>query len=203
MTLFSRTIFAAILVFMTSAVQAALVSRLGGQAYYDTELDITWAQNANINGQDTWDGQVSWVSGLTIAGVSGWRLPNMDVDNDGTIVDCASVAEPTCRDNEYGYMYHQNGVSFASPGMFANVQSGSTAPYWSATKYAPSPSVVAWAHNFSNGSSVIQTTTNPDIYAWAVHSGDVVPIPAAAWLFGSALGLLAWVRSKSHKTHTA
>ncbi len=27
--------------------------------------------------------------------------------------------------------------------------------------------------------------------------GPVVPIPAAAWLFGSALGLLAWVRRKT------
>jgi hypothetical protein len=34
--------------------------------------------------------------------------------------------------------------------------------------------------------------------AWAVHDGNVgvIPIPAAAWLFGSALGLLGWIRRK-------
>jgi hypothetical protein len=35
--------------------------------------------------------------------------------------------------------------------------------------------------------------------AWAVVDGDVqvVPVPAAAWLFGSAVGLLGWVRRKA------
>ena len=39
-------------------------SRLGGLAYYDSHLDITWAANANINGADTWANQVAWASGL-------------------------------------------------------------------------------------------------------------------------------------------
>jgi hypothetical protein len=37
-----------------------------------------------------------------------------------------------------------------------------------------------------------------EMYAWAVHNGDVaVPIPVVAWLLGSTLGLLAWVRRKA------
>ena len=46
-------------------------------AYYDTVLDITWAADANTNGAGTWDNQVAWVSGLTIGGLSGWRLPTL------------------------------------------------------------------------------------------------------------------------------
>jgi len=46
-------------------------------AYYDTVLDITWAADANINGLDNWDGQMAWAAGLTIGGVSGWRLPTL------------------------------------------------------------------------------------------------------------------------------
>jgi len=46
-------------------------------AYYDTVLDITWAADANINGPDNWDNQVAWAAGLTLGGVSGWRLPTI------------------------------------------------------------------------------------------------------------------------------
>lgn len=59
--------------------QAALEGRLpatpGGtnyQAYYDTDLNITWAANANINnGPMTWQQAVDWAAGLTIEGVGG------------------------------------------------------------------------------------------------------------------------------------
>ena len=44
-------------------------------AYYDTVLDITWAADANINGRDIWSNQIAWAAGLTLGGVSGWRLP--------------------------------------------------------------------------------------------------------------------------------
>jgi hypothetical protein len=54
-------------------------------AYYDTVLDITWATNANIDelggwlagGKNTWNNQVAWAAGLTLGGVSGWRLPTV------------------------------------------------------------------------------------------------------------------------------
>lgn len=36
------------------------------------------------------------------------------------------------------------------------------------------------------------------IFAWAVVDGDaVVPVPPAVWLFGSALGLLGWMKRKT------
>jgi len=46
-------------------------------AYYDTVLDITWAANANINGQMNWSTANAWAAGLTLGGVSGWRLPTV------------------------------------------------------------------------------------------------------------------------------
>ena len=46
-------------------------------AYYDTVLDITWAANANINGQMDWDTANAWAAGLNLGGVSGWRLPTV------------------------------------------------------------------------------------------------------------------------------
>ena len=39
-----------------------------------------------------------------------------------------------------------------------------------------------------------------DIIEYARFSPAVVPIPPAAWLFGSALGILGWVRRQTRKT---
>jgi hypothetical protein len=33
--------------------------------------------------------------------------------------------------------------------------------------------------------------------SWAVFTPAVVPVPAAVWLFGSALGLLGWIRKRT------
>jgi hypothetical protein len=41
-------------------------------------------------------------------------------------------------------------------------------------------------------------SNSADIFAqWRVNAIQVVPIPAASWLFGSALGLLAWLRRRT------
>jgi hypothetical protein len=73
---------------ITLSSNAALVSRLGGLAYYDTEADLTWLANANaaigsaydtwIPGSGTlnWTAANSWVAELDVAGITGWRLPN-------------------------------------------------------------------------------------------------------------------------------
>ncbi|MBL0011303.1 MAG: hypothetical protein IPP22_10540 [Nitrosomonas sp.] len=39
---------------------ATLEPRLNGQAYYDTESDLTWTADVNINGSKTIDEQLSF-----------------------------------------------------------------------------------------------------------------------------------------------
>lgn len=90
---------------------AALISRLGGQAYYDNVLDITWLADANLadtnafgvvginaNGSMNWDEANAWIAGMNGAnylGFGDWRLPtvspvsggaefNTDFSNNGT-----------------------------------------------------------------------------------------------------------------------
>ncbi len=203
MTYFSRSIIAVITLLMAAgAAQAALIDR-GGGFIYDDVLDITWTQDANINSFDTWYNQMAWAAGLSIVdtrpgavGVtySDWRLPSMDVNGDGTVVDCSSVTELSCRDNEYGYLHYQYGITDVMPGLFTNIRSGN---YWSGTEYAPSP-FNAWVFLFSIGGGQGVGFKGGNLFAWAVRPGDVsvVPVPAAVWLFGSALGLLGWMKRR-------
>ena len=191
------------LVFLLApGANAALIDR-GGGFIYDDVLDITWTQNANINGQTTWFAQMSWADSLSIydpvrdVTYENWRLPSMDVDGDGTVVNCSSSSEVACRDNEYGYLFEQYGISISSPGDFTNVQQW----YHSSTEYTPLAGHV-WAHSFSDGDQG-PTAKFDTWFAWAVRSGDVggamVPVPAAAWFFSSALVLLGGLSRRWRK----
>jgi hypothetical protein len=50
----------------------------------------------------------------------------------------------------------------------------------------------------ANDSGCTPGSNSSDVFAqWRVNAIQVVPIPAAIWLFGSALGLLGWMRRKT------
>jgi len=69
--------------------------------------------------------------------------------------------------------------------------------YWSGTEYAPNTNN-AWNFNTNFGYQEDRIKSS-SFYGWAVRSGDVsaVPVPAAAWLFGSGLiGLLGVARQR-------
>lgn len=182
-----------------AAAQAALESRLGGLAYYDTVLDVTWLANANaaagsafddgsntIDGRLSWASAVSWAASLEVNGLTEWRLPSMDVDGDGAVEDCAVASQAACLDNEYGYHFYWNGIDDQNPAPFTEVQ---TTNYWSGTEAGSS----AWLFDFTfNDGSQLTTSKNFNAAAWAVHAGDValVPVPAAGWLLAGALPML-------------
>ncbi|MCP3906624.1 MAG: DUF1566 domain-containing protein [Oceanicoccus sp.] len=191
----------------SSSVNAALLERLGGQAYYDDVANLTWLADANAgagsvfddgwtttDGYMTWDAANNWVAGLDVAGVSGWRLPDQDT--------CAGF---NCSDNEMGNLFYNVlggsanssivATHNANYDLFSNVQSY---VYWSATERSVDP---AWALVFFMDLGYQNSRLKDDFYfAWAVHSGDVsaVPAPAALWLFGSGLlCLIGMVRCKA------
>ena len=217
----------------SGAANAALVSRLGGLAYYDTVLDITWLQDANYaqtsgydaDGRMTWADANAWAASLTVASVGGWRLPDTGPVNgvafsnygsyDGSTDQGYNVSAPGTiyagsTGSEMAYMSYntlgnlayydtsgngpQSGWGLTNTGPFSNIQSNF---YWSATEYALDTNF-AWGFAFPDGYQTNLGKTSL-LYAWAVHSGDVsaVPIPAAAWLFGSGLlGLIGVARRK-------
>jgi hypothetical protein len=188
--------------FISLSANAALFPRAGGFVYDDV-LDITWTQDADINDVDTWDGQVAWAAGLSIADPlrsttwDDWRLPTT-TQPDSTCSDQTSDVPPQgfgtgCTGSEMGHLFNVDGINDNSPGLFTNVQSGI---YWSGTAFAPDTND-AWDFNFVDGLQINDTKSDSS-FAWAVRPGDVgvIPIPPTAWLLGSALGLLGWMRRR-------
>jgi hypothetical protein len=174
------------------------------QAYYDPNLGITWAANADIGfpaSYDLWDNHIAGVAGLNIGGVTGWRLPSADVNGDGTVVDCFGGRVAGCADNEMGYLYWEESITGSNPGPFSNIwfSSYQNLTYYSGTEYS---SIEVWDFNFFNGNTSGNDKWTGG-FAWAVHDGDVgvVPIPAAAWLFGTGLIGLVGIASRKVASH--
>jgi len=186
---------------ITTSTNAALVDN-GGGLIYDTVLDITWAQP---DAERNWDDANTWAAGLMLGGVSGWRLPYVSVSAGAgpTIfapVNCSTATELACRDNELGYMFYHNlsgtsGSSILTSGdpdlaLFPSLQSD---VYWSGTEF---DSFQAWKYTFAFGRDFFDFQ-GFNSYTWAVHDGNVIPIPPALWLFGSGLlGLIGVARRR-------
>lgn len=170
--------------------QAALQGRdLNGDTvvdgFYDTDLDITWLRDANVNGAMLWGTAVAWAEGFSIGGYSGWRLPTSDT--------CSAY---NCTDSEMGHLWYvelgNTAGAFTNTGKFQNLQSY---PYWSGTEYAPDPKG-AWNFNISGGYQNSFYKNDNFLYAMAVHPGDVgaVPEPQTDAMLLVGLSVLAIMR---------
>jgi len=154
-------------------------------------------QDANHFGLDPTVGGISitdaraWAENLVFAGFSEWRLPKM---LDPGPVDFLSFLDgclgSDCTDSEFGSLY-----SLTLNGESGNPPDYSQTPFLNVitTRYY-------WMDTFSAGGGNSHWyffmrfgVQNEDVsslgVAWAVHDGDigVVPVPAAIWLFGTAL----------------
>lgn len=182
----------ALLAFAGTA-QAALQDRdLDGDsvfdAFYDTELDITWLGNADVNGAMDWDTAVAWADGFSFAGYDDWRLPISDT--------CAGY---NCTGSEMGHLWYVElgnpaGGPMTNTGKFQNLQSFY---YWSGTEYAPDTSY-GWYFRTADGSQSAVNKSTHLFYALPVRPGDVpvVPEPQTHALLLAGLGVLALLRRK-------
>jgi hypothetical protein len=120
-------------------------------------LDVTWVQP---DAQKAWADANSWAAGLTLGGVSGWRLPYFGVTAGagpfmGPPVNCATDTELACRDNEPVYRFYDSlGGTFSQPiltssdpdlALFPTLQSG---VFRSGTDF---DSAFAWSYTFGFG----------------------------------------------------
>jgi hypothetical protein len=169
---------------IAGTAQAALQDRdLDGDtivdAFYDTDLDITWLRDANPYGKIRWDDAVAWASGYSFAGYSDWRLPTSDT--------CSGY---NCTGSEMGHLWYvELGNSAGGPmtntGGFQDLQSGS---YWSGTEHYR-VSTHALAFDTIEGSQFGAQKRNA-FYVMAVRPGDVPAVPEPGTYGLMALGLL-------------
>jgi hypothetical protein len=182
----------ALFLLMASPAQAALHSRLGGLAYYDDVLDITWltesrtgAGGIHDDGLNTTDGRMSWasavlaVSALNAAnhlGVNNWRLPDT-LQPDPTCAGQFDFGPPAgiqsfgsgCTGSELGHLRNLDGISGSTPGPFLNVAND---VYWSGTTVAFDSSK-AWSFDLGPGTQNTSCKTCFFYYVWAVRDGDI------------------------------
>lgn len=177
------------------------------EAYYDTELNITWLANANVNGQMTWAAANTWAANLSIVDAvnnityDNWRLPTT-LQPDAS---CGIQPGPGtsygwgCSGSEMGHLFYselggtagQSILTSADADMakFSNLKADR---YWSSTAYVPSAGY-AWNFYFDNGYQGANLDTI-ERYALAVSPGDVAAIPEAETyaMMLAGLGLIGW-----------
>jgi hypothetical protein len=194
------TVLFVVALFVSSLSNAALVSRLNGQAVYDTDLNITWMADSTLavsntfgvsgiglaTGDMDWNTAQSWIEAMNAAnylGFNDWRLPT-------TVPDPACI-DPNfkCTESEIWHLFEIEQAQTSD--LFIIVSEY----YWFGTECG-----VNCAYAYLVGQTQLTKDLNPhpasNVLSWAVRSGDV-PIPAASWLFGSGLlGLVGIARRK-------
>ena len=176
--------------------------------------DANYAQTSghDADGLMSWTDANTWVNGLSYGGYDDWRLPSANLINSA---DPCYAKDGSCdrgfnnSTGELGHMFYtdldnlgkfatnsffQSGYGVTNSDFIDGISGNSVSilnlqnsTYWLDEEYAPNTSL-AWTFITSSGSQFRSDKTTT-YYSWAIRDGDVseVPIPAAAWLFGTAL----------------
>ncbi|MBI3186346.1 MAG: VPLPA-CTERM sorting domain-containing protein [Gammaproteobacteria bacterium] len=192
---------------LSTSTNAALLSRLGGLAYYDTDSDLTWLTDTRYamtsghisGGYMNWVDANAWVTGLEVAGVTGWRLPNGEA---GCTWNCNGEL-----DNMFYNIFEgtPDFIPILYPNenykLFLNLNS----TYWTSTREScfcgNYHELIYFDYFFDFLTGAQANTNNFMAWTWAVHDGDVgaVPLPAAVWLFLSGfIGLVGIAKRKTY-----
>jgi hypothetical protein len=232
----------------SSNTKATLTLNDNGLGVYDSGLNVTWTQDANLLGTlegvyqstsyntvvnaviaadptinympnanansgsvvynlstsdfgsgglvDWWAAQayVQYLNSQNFGGSSQWALPSTPSNG------LTGIGYNSTESGQLGELFYKqlNGIALSPmpSGPFSNVQY--SAAYWSGTEFAYPYS--AWSfYTVGGGQGASGNDMYFQSYAWAVSPGNLaaVPLPAAFWLFGSALaGYIGFNRHK-------
>lgn len=186
----TRTTFIAtglVAVFVSGAAQAALVDR-GGGLIYDTDLNVTWLQDANYaqtsgydaDGWMTWNQATTWAENLSYfdsvrnVTYTDWRLPTTtDTGTSGcnfaySGTDCGDNVDPTSSEMAHLYFIELGNLShFTTTGANSGAYVGGSNPNSTLDNVGPFT-------NFQSG-----------LY-WS--GTEYAPAPSFAWSFRTYYG---------------
>jgi hypothetical protein len=170
----------------------------GFDAYYDTDMNLTWLADASYQGTKSWQAADDWVQTLRLGDYENWRLPTVAEFSEMWVTELGNYQFGLGNPNPFTY----------NPGPFKNVQyfvTGfynssvlKTAAYW--TSETSGDNAYAWLTY--GGGVVTQVKESVNYSTWVVRSGDAgfagapVPLPATWLLFLGGLGCLR-LRSKA------
>ena len=200
-------------------LQDANYAYTSGYAATNANGEYYTSTNIQADGRMGWDAAKTWADQLSYGGYDDWRLPSANLMNptspcwgDGS---CDGGYNNTT--GELGHMFYNNLDNLGKYDTNGNYQSGygvtnssfidgnsgasvsivnlKNNDYWLDEEYAPD-TYYAWEFHTSYGNQNHFFGKDASIYSWAVRAGDAssVPVPAAAWLFGTALLGLAGVK---------
>ncbi len=190
----------------------------GFEAYYDTDLNITWLADASAF-YGTWDAAKAWAASLNVNGITGWRLPNVkpvngnafnfDTGYDGSTDSGYGI---TSSQSELAHLYYltlgnkayvdttgrrvQPDAGLTNTGPFKNVPARR---YWFGVEYPDYYSAFVFDTSVGSQGHCYKGCEFP---AWAVHAGDVaaaVPESETCALALAGLVALAIKRGRRHR----
>lgn len=183
------------------SAHASLVDR-GNGFIYDSTLNVTWLQNANLaagssydDGESASDGRLSFsaatafVSSLVVGGIGGWRLPTATIaTDDGSCefgfagTDCGYNVN--VKNSELAHLFtvdlgnrsvvNANGDAQTPYGLVNTGLFKNLQPsqYWTGTTFAPNPDR-AWNFDMNYGYQSYDFEDRFFYSVLAVHDGDI------------------------------
>lgn len=183
---------------MSTSVHAALIDN-GDGTISDTHTNLMWMQDVAIAGPLNNEEAALFALNFVFAGYDNWRLPSTVINDPG----CSNQAGGNstgggCSLGEMGHVYYNDTAQVGfNDTPFINFFGASS--YWTSTSALPSIGHFGGSHAdyvFNQGGAQSLRFWGNKHQSWLVRDVSPVPIPAAAWLFGSSLVLLGWVRRK-------
>jgi hypothetical protein len=174
------------------------------EAYYDTDLNITWLADANLIGMADWysaQSQIAVLNSGNYLGFNDWRLP--DTPSYDSTCQASGTNGTGCTGSELGHLFYEvlggaQGSSILTVHnenftLFSNIQSGF---YWSGTESPVYPG--PFTYRFDVGVQDASKSYSSGYYSWVVRTGDVAPVPEASTyaMFLAGLGLVGFMANR-------